>query len=102
MPTQQVSDVLSRSRRRRLDHRVRQPRLFHAVWLDPDRLQSLGLTAGDVVTGPAGTERAGRAPARSNQPPVDQPGAFQLSVRTLGPTLRSRRVQRNIVIKQTT
>ena len=30
------------------------------VWLDPDRLQSLGLTANDVVLGAAGAERAGR------------------------------------------
>ena len=30
------------------------------VWLDPDRLQSLNLTAADVVVGVAGPERSGR------------------------------------------
>ena len=30
------------------------------VWLDPDKLQSLNLTAADVTAGPAGAKRAGR------------------------------------------
>ena len=53
------------------------------VWLDPDRLQSLELTAGDVVSALQG-QNVQVASGILNQPPVPQPGAFQLSVRTLG------------------
>ncbi len=53
------------------------------VWLDPDRLQSLGLTAGDVVTALQG-QNVQVASGVLNQPPVAQPRAFQVAVRTLG------------------
>jgi hydrophobe/amphiphile efflux-1 (HAE1) family protein len=53
------------------------------VWLDPGRLQSLGLTAGDVVTA-LQAQNVQVASGVLNQPPVDQPGAFQIAVRTLG------------------
>ena len=53
------------------------------VWLDPDRLQSLGLTANDV-TGALQRQNVQVAAGVLNQPPVDQPGAFQVSVQTLG------------------
>ena len=43
------------------------------VWLDPDRLQSLGLTASDVVTALQGAERAGRL--RRAQPAAGRPAA---------------------------
>lgn len=69
------------------------------VWLDPDRLQSVGLTAGDVVLGLQG-QNVQVASGVLNQPPVDQPGAFQLSVRTLG-RLSDPNEFGNIVIKQT-
>jgi hydrophobe/amphiphile efflux-1 (HAE1) family protein len=53
------------------------------VWLDPDRLQSLGLTAGDVTLAMQG-QNIQVASGVLNQPPVDRPGAFQVAVKTLG------------------
>lgn len=53
------------------------------VWLDPDRLQSLGLTANDV-TAALQRQNVQVAAGILNQPPVEQPGAFQISVQTLG------------------
>src|SRR5207344_1175420 len=53
------------------------------VWLDPERLQSLGLTTGDV-TNALQAQNVQVAAGVLNQPPVAQPRAFQLAVRTLG------------------
>jgi len=53
------------------------------IWLDPDRLQSLGLTANDVVLALQG-QNIQVASGVLNQPPVDQPRAFQIAVQTLG------------------
>jgi hydrophobe/amphiphile efflux-1 (HAE1) family protein len=53
------------------------------VWLDPDRLQSLGLTAGDVTLAMQG-QNIQVASGVLNQPPVERPGAFQVAVKTLG------------------
>jgi hydrophobe/amphiphile efflux-1 (HAE1) family protein len=53
------------------------------VWLDPDRLQSLALTANDVVTA-LQRQNVQVAAGILNQPPVAQPGAFQVSVQTQG------------------
>jgi hydrophobe/amphiphile efflux-1 (HAE1) family protein len=53
------------------------------VWLDPDRLQSLGLTASDVTTALQG-QNIQVASGVLNQPPVSRPGAFQIAVQTLG------------------
>src|SRR5271165_4564772 len=53
------------------------------VWLDPDRLQSLGLTASDVTTALQG-QNIQVASGVLNQPPVARPGAFQVAVQTLG------------------
>jgi len=69
------------------------------AWLDPDRLQSLGLTANDVVLALQG-QNVQVASGVLNQPPVDKPGAFQISVQTLG-RLTSTEEFGNIVIKQT-
>ena len=68
------------------------------VWLDPDRLQSLGLTAGDVVTA-LQAQNVQVASGVLNQPPVTQPGAFQITVRTLGRLIDPSEFG-NIVIKQ--
>ncbi len=70
------------------------------VWLDPERLQSLDLTAGDVVTALQG-QNVQVASGVLNQPPVPSPGAFQLSLRTLG-RLKSPAEFGDIVIKQST
>jgi hydrophobe/amphiphile efflux-1 (HAE1) family protein len=69
------------------------------VWLDPDRLQSVGLTANDVVTALLG-QNVQVASGVLNQPPVDKPGAFQITVSTLG-RLADPNEFANIVVKQT-
>ena len=53
------------------------------VWLDPDRLQTLGLTAGDVTRALQG-QNVQVASGVLNQPPVPNPLAFQIAVQTLG------------------
>src|ERR671931_1062365 len=53
------------------------------IWLDPERLQSLGLTASDV-TQALQAQNVQVASGVLNQPPIDQPGAFQVAVKTLG------------------
>jgi hydrophobe/amphiphile efflux-1 (HAE1) family protein len=53
------------------------------VWLDPDRLQSLALTASDVVSA-LQAQNVQVASGVLNQPPVTHPAAFQIAVRTLG------------------
>jgi hydrophobe/amphiphile efflux-1 (HAE1) family protein len=68
------------------------------VWLDPDRLQSLGLTSGDVVTA-LQAQNVQVASGVLNQPPVNQPGAFQIAVQTLG-RLADPAEFGNIVVKQ--
>jgi hydrophobe/amphiphile efflux-1 (HAE1) family protein len=68
------------------------------VWLDPDRLQSLGLTTGDVVTALQG-QNVQVAAGVLNQPPVGQPRAFQVAVRTLGRLVDPNEFA-NIVVKQ--
>jgi hydrophobe/amphiphile efflux-1 (HAE1) family protein len=69
------------------------------VWLDPDRLQSLGMTAGDVTQALQG-QNIQVASGLLNQPPVERPGAFQVSVQTLG-RLADPDQFANIVVKQT-
>src|SRR5262249_61152675 len=54
------------------------------IWLDPERLQSLGLTATDV-TQALQAQNVQVASGILNQPPVDQPGAYQVAVQTRGP-----------------
>jgi hydrophobe/amphiphile efflux-1 (HAE1) family protein len=69
------------------------------IWLDPDRLQSVGLTASDVVLALEG-QNVQVASGVLNQPPVDKPGAFQIAVQTLG-RLANREEFASIVVKQT-
>jgi hydrophobe/amphiphile efflux-1 (HAE1) family protein len=69
------------------------------VWLDPDRLQSLGLTTGDVVTALQG-QNVQVASGVLSQPPVDQPRAFQVAVQTLG-RLADPNQFADILVKQT-
>ncbi|MET0630890.1 MAG: multidrug efflux RND transporter permease subunit [Xanthobacteraceae bacterium] len=69
------------------------------IWLDPDRLQSLGLTAGDVTLALQG-QNVQVAGGVLNQPPIEQPGAFQVAVKTLG-RLAYPEEFANIVVKQT-
>jgi hydrophobe/amphiphile efflux-1 (HAE1) family protein len=69
------------------------------VWLDPDRLQSLGLTTGDI-TASLQAQNVQVAAGVLNQPPVPQPRAFQLAVRTLGRLIDPKEFG-EIVVKQT-
>jgi hydrophobe/amphiphile efflux-1 (HAE1) family protein len=69
------------------------------VWLDPDRLQSVGLTAGDVVSALQG-QNVQVASGVLSQPPTNQKRAFQISVQTLG-RLKDPTEFANIVVKQT-
>src|SRR5581483_7948282 len=69
------------------------------IWLDPDRLQSLGLTATDVTNALQG-QNIQVASGVLNQPPVDTQGAFQIPVQTLG-RLADPNEFGNIVVKQT-
>jgi hydrophobe/amphiphile efflux-1 (HAE1) family protein len=68
------------------------------IWLDPDRLQSLGMTANDVVTALQG-QNVQVASGTLNQPPVDHSGAFQVAVQTLG-RLADPDQFANVVVKQ--
>jgi hydrophobe/amphiphile efflux-1 (HAE1) family protein len=69
------------------------------IWLDPDRLQSVGLTAGDVVSALQG-QNVQVASGTLSQPPVAHPRAFQISVQTQG-RLKDPAQFGNIVVKQT-
>jgi len=69
------------------------------IWLEPDRLQSLGLTANDVTAALQG-QNIQVASGVLSQPPVDQSMAFQVAVQTLG-RLAEPSEFANIVVKQT-
>ena len=68
------------------------------VWLDPDRLQSLNLTAADVVGALQG-QNVQVASGELNSPPVPEQLSFQIAVRTQG-RLDKPEEFGNIVIKQ--
>ena len=69
------------------------------VWLDPDRLQSLGMTANDVVLALQG-QNLQVASGVLDQPPSPKQGAFQIAVQTLG-RLANPDEFADIVVKQT-
>src|ERR1700749_2329116 len=69
------------------------------VWLDPDRMQSLGLTANDVTAALQG-QNIQVASGMLDQPPAPQQGAFQIAVQTLG-RLANPDEFSSIVVKQT-
>src|SRR5438874_1361256 len=69
------------------------------VWLDPDRLQTLGLTASDVTLALQG-QNVQVASGVLNQPPVATAMAFQIPVQTLG-RLADPEEFANITVKQT-
>jgi hydrophobe/amphiphile efflux-1 (HAE1) family protein len=69
------------------------------IWLDPNRLQSLNLTALDVTAALQG-QNIQVASGVLNQPPVPSQLAFQVAVRTLG-RLSDPAEFANIIIKQT-
>ncbi len=67
------------------------------VWLDPEKLAVRDLTAGDVITALRG-QNVQVAAGVINQPPVPQPGAFQLNVETQG-RLTTPEAFGNIIVK---
>jgi len=67
------------------------------IWLDPEKLAIRNLTAGDVVTALRG-QNVQVAAGVINQPPVPQPGAFQLNVETQG-RLADTEAFGNIIVK---
>jgi len=69
------------------------------IWLDSDRLQSLGLTASDVTNALQG-QNIQVASGVLDQPPVAHQGAFQIAVQTLG-RLDNPDEFGSIVVKQT-
>jgi len=69
------------------------------IWLDPERLQSLGLTASDV-TQALQAQNVQVASGVLNQPPVERPGAYQVAVKTLG-RLADPEEFGNITVKRT-
>ena len=69
------------------------------VWLDPERLQSLGMTSGDVLLALQG-QNIQVASGVLNQPPIATPGAFQIAVQTLG-RLSDPQQFGEVVVKQT-
>ncbi|HEY4922161.1 MAG TPA: multidrug efflux RND transporter permease subunit [Xanthobacteraceae bacterium] len=69
------------------------------IWLDPDRLQSVGLTALDVNNALQG-QNIQVASGVLDQPPAPKQGAFQIAVQTLG-RLANPSEFANIVVKQT-
>jgi len=95
--TLQVKDELAR-----LDG-VGDVRVFGArdysmrIWLDPEKTQARNLTAGEVVAA-LQAQNVQVASGVLNQPPVPQPGAFQLNIETLG-RLTDTRQFLNIVVK---
>jgi hydrophobe/amphiphile efflux-1 (HAE1) family protein len=68
------------------------------VWLDPDKLQALNLTAADVTQALQG-QNVQVASGMLNQPPVANQLAFQVAVRTLG-RLNDPEQFANVIVKQ--
>src|SRR5499433_2078883 len=69
------------------------------IWVDPDRLQTVGLTATDVILALQG-QNVQVASGVLDQPPMPKQGAFQIAVQTLGRLADSEEFY-NIVVKQT-
>ncbi|MEM1412671.1 MAG: multidrug efflux RND transporter permease subunit, partial [Pseudomonadota bacterium] len=67
------------------------------VWLEPDLIQSFGLTAGDVVAALRG-QNVQVAGGTLNQPPTPDQGPFELSVETQGRLVEPEEFA-NIVVK---
>src|SRR5262249_53975855 len=69
------------------------------IWLDPDRLQSLNMTANDVVAS-LQSQNVQVASGVLNQQPMTSPGPFEIAVQTLGRLAEPDEFSQ-IVVKQT-
>ena len=67
------------------------------IWLDPDRVASRGMTAGEVVAA-LRSQNVQVASGVLNQPPVPVQGAFQLNIETQGRLIDPRQFG-NIVVR---
>ncbi len=67
------------------------------IWLDPDRAQILGLTAGDIVQA-LRSQNIQVASGTINQPPVPQQNAFEVNVQTQGRLIDPEQFE-NVVVK---
>ncbi len=67
------------------------------IWLDPDRIQSLGLSAGDVVQA-LRAQNIQVASGNLNQSPVPQQNAFEISVQTQGRLIDPQQFE-NVIVK---
>ena len=67
------------------------------VWLDPDRIQALGLTAGEVIRA-LRAQNIQVASGTLNQPPVGRQNAFETTVQTMGRLIEPEQFE-NIVVK---
>jgi hydrophobe/amphiphile efflux-1 (HAE1) family protein len=67
------------------------------IWLDPDRIAARNMTAGEVVAA-LRSQNIQVASGVLNQPPVPNPGAFQLNVETLGRLVDERQFA-NVLIR---
>ena len=98
--TLQLKDVLARI------NGVGDVRIFGArdysmrIWLDPDKVQSRNLTAGEVVSA-LQSQNVQVSAGVLNAPPTPNPGAFQLNVQTLGRLTDPRQFE-DIVVKTDT
>ena len=98
--TLQLKDVLARI------NGVGDVRIFGArdysmrIWLDPDKVQSRNLTAGEVVSA-LQAQNVQVSAGVLNAPPTPNPGAFQLNVQTLGRLTDPRQFE-DIVVKTDT
>ncbi len=68
------------------------------IWIDPDRAQSMGLTANEVVTA-LRQNNLQVAAGTINKQPLDAKGAFELSVQTHGRLLEESEFN-NIIVKR--
>ena len=95
--TLQVKDVLSRI------NGVGDVRIFGArdysmrIWLDPEKVAARDLSAGDVVAA-LRAQNVQVAAGVLNQPPVPEPGAFQVNVETLGRLIDTRQFG-NVIVR---
>ena len=67
------------------------------IWLDPDKVASRNMTAGEVVAA-LRAQNVQVASGVLNQPPVPEQGAYQVNVETLG-RLSEPRQFNNVVVK---
>ncbi len=67
------------------------------IWLDPDRLKELSLTSSDVIES-LRAQNVQVASGTLNQPPIPDPGAFQIAINTQGRFIEPDEFE-NVIVK---